>query len=414
MIFPEKAYSSYYKSIVLRFCIVVTLAMLWQNFQAQPAYNIQARIVCNEIAFVTDSFQLRHNSEAALALNAYIEDYIRHNKIDSVYISISAQTSFDGKRSYNDDLSRKRSVSVKEHIYTNYPILQQCEVRIESLGEDWEGFLKMVAADLMIPFREELLTIANDSALDLDRKEAQIRKLGKGETYTYLKNYILPFQRKVVICMVSPALKESVLPALEQLPVNEPELILNNEPGKTPVPVDEPPAILKPDKFWAIKTNLLQLGIGVANLGVELPIANRYSIDIPVTFSPYSISNSWRMRTLSIQPEFRWWPGKQMRGHFIGVHAQAAYYNISWNNDDRYQDKNGKTPLWGAGLSYGYAIPIRKQWGLEFTLGCGYNHLVYDVFYNVENGAKYATETKNYWGITRAGVALIYKFNKQQ
>ncbi len=177
-------------------------------------------------------------------------------------------------------------------------------------------------------------------------------------------------------------------------------------------PREKPVEAIQPTQHWAVKTNLLQLGVGIANVGVELPIARQLSVDIPFTYSPYTVANSWKMRTLSFQPELRWWLHDQMNGHFVGLHTHVAYYNIASDDEDRYQDKDGKTPLWGGGLSYGYALTLKGRWGMEFTLGLGYAHLNYDIFYNVNNGEKYATETKDYWGLTRAGITLIYKFNK--
>jgi hypothetical protein len=90
----------------------------------------------------------------------------------------------------------------------------------------------------------------------------------------------------------------------------------------------------------------------------------------------------------------------------------VAWYNISTNRLSYYQDRDGATPLWGAGISYGYAValPWWDRCSMEFTLGAGYARLDYDVFYNVPNGAKYASGTKNYWGITRAGLSFTYNF----
>ena len=410
--------------VVSRFCIVVIFVMSWQHFYAQSNYGVRTKTDYREIFFPFSSHML--GSEAVQALKVFVEDYILQNEMDSASMYIFTHASFEGNWNFNNKLSQNRLASVRNYIYYNYPVLQQYDVIVESRGEDWKGFLEMVAVDSLIPFREELLMIANNDTMEPDQKEAEIKKLGKGKTYLYLRKHIFPFQRRAVIYRVvtTRPLSEPLPPDNEPEPKSEPEP--ESEPAPEPEsepesesesePIQIPTGITEPenktDRFRAIKTNLMQLGIGIANLGVEFPIANHYSIDIPVTFSPYTISNSWRMRTLSIQPEFRWWPNEQMRGHFVGLHGQIAYYNVSWNKEDRYQDKDGKTPLWGAGISYGYAIPIKNHWGMEFTLGCGYSHLVYDIFYNVENGAKYTTETKKYWGITRAGITLIYKFNK--
>lgn len=178
--------------------------------------------------------------------------------------------------------------------------------------------------------------------------------------------------------------------------------------------IELPPPV-QPKKCWAIKTNLIYwTTAAIINFGVEYSPTKQWSIDFPVTFSPYTLKYNWRIRTLSMQPEVRWWMEEAMKGHFVGLHSHVAYYNISTNKLDRYQDRDGKTPLWGFGLSYGYAIHLKKEWNMEFVIGLGYAHLDYDVFYNVKNGARYRGDTKNYWGITRAAVNLIYHLNEKK
>ncbi|MDR2127431.1 MAG: DUF3575 domain-containing protein [Prevotellaceae bacterium] len=165
-------------------------------------------------------------------------------------------------------------------------------------------------------------------------------------------------------------------------------------------------------KTWLLKTNLLYMCAGVFNLAAEYSFSNRLSVDIPVTYSPYSISRTYKIRTLSIQPELRWWMKEPLTGHFLGFHTHLAFYNIALDTYNRYQDKDGKTPLWGAGFSYGYVLRGKGKWNFEFTLGIGYAHLNYDIFYNVDNGSVYNSKIKNYWGLTKAGVTVSYRLTK--
>ena len=95
------------------------------------------------------------------------------------------------------------------------------------------------------------------------------------------------------------------------------------------------------------------------------------------------------------------------KGHFFGVHVHAAWFNLKWE-DTRYQSE--QYPLLGAGISYGYKLPFSEHWGAEFTLGAGYANMKYNTYYNIENGAKLDTRKRNYWGITRAGASLVYRF----
>lgn len=162
----------------------------------------------------------------------------------------------------------------------------------------------------------------------------------------------------------------------------------------------------------AIKSNLLPYGLGVFNVGVEYFINDRFSIDFPLYYSPYTLSRNYMVRVLALQPEGRYWFEEAGAGHFVGAHLQLGWYNIALNRDQRHQDRQGNSPAWGFGAAYGFGMPLNETWGVEFTAGVGYLHLQYDTFYNVRNGAKIDTHSHHYWGITKLGVSFIYRFNR--
>ncbi|MFR9611862.1 MAG: DUF3575 domain-containing protein [Rikenellaceae bacterium] len=161
----------------------------------------------------------------------------------------------------------------------------------------------------------------------------------------------------------------------------------------------------------AIKTNLAQWGVGVSNIGLEVLLKKNISIDVPLTFSPYTISDDWKLRLLILQPEARYWlNGSCFAGHFVGLHAHAGYFNVAVDSKNRYQN-NDNEPLWGFGIGYGYALSLMKNLNIEFNIGAGYANLKYDIYYNVDNGAKFDYDTRDYWGITRAGISISYIIN---
>ena len=159
---------------------------------------------------------------------------------------------------------------------------------------------------------------------------------------------------------------------------------------------------------YAVRTNAVWLGMGVLNLGLEAAVGPRLSVEFPVSYSPYCFRRSYRLQVLALQPEVRFWPDRPFHGHFFGLHIHTGKFNIALNDRRRYQDNRW---LVGCGLSYGYYLPFARRWGAEFTAGAGYAHLNYDIFYNVPDGARFDTRSRNYWGLTRAGVTLSYRFN---
>lgn len=208
----------------------------------------------------------------------------------------------------------------------------------------------------------------------------------------------------------------------EVTPQPEPESLSATAVGPGPVQsvVSEPQATrseavkpVKPDApryRWAVKTNVAYLAATVANFGTEYSFGKHYSVDLPIIYSPYTVARDYRLRFLAVQPEFRYWLGTPMQGHFFGAHLNIGAFNISVDKEKRYQSPNG---FYGVGLSYGYVLSFARHWGAEFTVGAGYVHAKYDVYYNIPNGARYERGIPyNYWGLTKVGINLVYRFGK--
>jgi hypothetical protein len=163
-----------------------------------------------------------------------------------------------------------------------------------------------------------------------------------------------------------------------------------------------------------IKTNAIEVAALIANLGVEFRLSEHISLDVIGHYSPYDYFNRQRkIRILAIQPEVRYWWGKPLvRGHFIGLHAPVAGFNIQLNDHYRYQDPNHA--LWGVGISYGYAMPLGKsgRWGVEFTVGVGYLDIKYNTYEGVCNGKYLSTKRENYFGPTRLGIDFSYRIDR--
>lgn len=162
-----------------------------------------------------------------------------------------------------------------------------------------------------------------------------------------------------------------------------------------------------PARYHALKTNVAFDAIGVLNLAYEVQLHRKMTLDLPVRWSLWDAQRKHALRVIALQPELRWWTGSEVgRGHFLGLHAHAAWFNFKWE-DNRYQDAG--RPLLGAGLSYGYKLPLGQHWGAEFNVGVGYANLKYNTYYNIENGALINTRIRHYWGLTRLGLSLVYR-----
>lgn len=179
--------------------------------------------------------------------------------------------------------------------------------------------------------------------------------------------------------------------------------------AETTTEVETTAGTIKPSgRYLGVKTNLAAWAGTIMNVAADVQVSRHISVELPVLWCPWYVSDKHAVKTFTIQPEGRYWPGKPGEGHFFGVHAHVGWFSVKWNKD-RYQDTG--RPLLGAGISYGYLLPFSEHWAGEFTIGAGYANMKYDTYYNIDNGARIDTRTKNYWGITRVGISVVYRFN---
>jgi hypothetical protein len=228
------------------------------------------------------------------------------------------------------------------------------------------------------------------------------------------KDYILDYNSRKdveVITIHISALKDKLYTQPQLEPVKE-GLRAGTSITNTSQISDSRQEIITPEinspRYIAVKTNLVAWAGTILNVAADVQVGRYISVELPLMWCPWHISDRSSVRAFAIQPEARWWLSQPGKGHFFGAHASLAWFNVRWK-DDRYQDAG--QPLLGAGVSYGYMLSFSDRWAGEFTLGAGYANMRYDTFYNMDNGARIDTSTRNYWGITRVGIAVVYRFN---
>lgn len=165
----------------------------------------------------------------------------------------------------------------------------------------------------------------------------------------------------------------------------------------------------------AVKTNLLYDATSTISLGVEVGLAEKWTLDILGNYNPWEFSNDRQLKHYLIQPEARYWLCEKFNKHFFGVHGHFAQYNaggiklpfdIGENGFQKYRYKGW---LAGAGISYGYHWILDKRWSLEASIGVGYAYLDYDKYEMCETcKKKKRDEVKHYFGPTRAAISVIY------
>jgi hypothetical protein len=165
----------------------------------------------------------------------------------------------------------------------------------------------------------------------------------------------------------------------------------------------------------AVKTNLAWWAArGTLNIGGEVGLGKRTSIELSAGLNRWTLKgsneNNRKLAHWIIKPEFRYWFCERFSGHFLGVHALYGQYNVGGLTVPLLFDKKFRYEGWaaGAGINYGYHLPLAKRWGLEFTLGIGAARLDYKKSDCLKCGEVIGRETKTYFGPTEMGVKVVF------
>lgn len=169
-----------------------------------------------------------------------------------------------------------------------------------------------------------------------------------------------------------------------------------------------------------IKTNLLYGGSTLTpNAGVEVRLADRWSLDLSGGYNPWTFGNGKQFKHWLVQPEARYWLRQTFGGHFLALHALGGSYNVNrvrvpWKfaADSRQYRYEG----WAAGLGigYGYAWHLGRSWNLEVEAGVGYVHLDYDRYPCKRCSALAESRGHNLFRPTKLALNLVYTIGRKR
>lgn len=169
----------------------------------------------------------------------------------------------------------------------------------------------------------------------------------------------------------------------------------------------------------AVKTNVLYDITATVNVGAEMPVAPQWTIDVSADINTWSVHNLRTWKHWFIQPEARYWLCEQFSGSFVAVHGIGGQYNMGHLHNgikilgadfSRLSDGHYQGWFVGAGIAYGYALPIGRHWNLEGEIGLGVIHAKYDRLQchtgqNAENN-RHST----FIAPTKAAINIVYLF----
>lgn len=367
---------------------------------------------------------LHNNAESYSGLDQLL-NYILADSINTIdRIIIRGNTSPEAGRTYNQKLSQNRANAIRNYITLTHKI---DSTLITSMGEgiQWD-YLHTLVSDSEIEYRDEILSILenveeetwqrvnpNDRWLTLtDSRLHQLMNLHSGDPYRYLATEFFPLMRNssVVTVIYSHHLPVEVPPLDYDLTL--PELKSYDISPQTP----------SRHYAFAVKSNLLYDALTIANIELEFPLGQRFSITGEYTFPWwYGAKSNFTMRTQMGHLGLNYWLGDRnkrevLTGWHIGVMAgYAPKYDTQIFSESGIQ---GDYKM--AGVNVGYAHTIYKSLRLEYQLGVGYMRsdyrnytMAYDTRYGDIKVFDYPWELrrKTWIGPTQARVSLAWLIN---
>jgi len=167
----------------------------------------------------------------------------------------------------------------------------------------------------------------------------------------------------------------------------------------------------------AVKTNLLYDATTTMNLGVELGLNKKWTLDVSGNYNPWTFSNNKKWKHWMAQPEAKYWLCEKFNGHYFGVHLHGGEFNVGGLNTDfkilsyNFADlKHYRYEGWfvGGGISYGYSWILSNRWNFEAGIGVGYAGFKYDKYECPECGSWLDDGFFNYFGVTKLALSIIY------
>lgn len=428
----------------------------------------------------TVDLSLYSNEEVITNFTILLDQLQSDTLVTITKIMIEGYASPKGDKNSNIRFSKLRSDAISKYILSGRESLSPL---VESVGRGiaWEQLRELVIAknitnkdeivDIIDNVEEETWVKTNPTDKHptlVDSRNKHLMDVNGGVPYNHMDTTIFPILASHITLQYErrepPVVEVVPEPEPEPEPVVEPELEVVIEPvpevevvipEPEPIIISEPePEVVEPEPIvipepepvvvvsepepivenkvrdskgiLALKSNLLYDALTIANIEVEVPIGDRFSIAGEWIFPWWTLDSGTAksLRThihmLNANLEYRVWLGDRSRrdvmtGWFAGVYGGWGKFSFEYEKDGI----QGESFLTG-GVTCGFAHTINRSGSLrlEHMLGFGYAEGEYIDFqsYYGQDGLWHSLfkDSHNYYwiGPTRLRVSLVWLFNK--
>lgn len=350
----------------------------------------------------------------------------RAERIDS--ISIYAYASPEGVYEHNAKLAVLRARAAKDFILRNSVPgngLGAENIYLHPVAENWEGLHEAVLSSYRRWDRDRVLGILEDRSISDATREWRLQQLDGGISWKWMRIHLMPELRAATwVCVWGRAKTE--LPEVPELP--EDRLCAYGQDSLVFTPELQRRSGRR--TVAALKTNLLYDAVTALNFAVEIPFGKHFSVQyehVTPWWNGGPNGNRWCLQYLSMGGEARWWflprtrewydpevlDGKirqrdALMGHYLGLYGDGGKFDVQLGAEFGCW----QTSFWGAGLSYGYSMPVGKWVNMEFSLSVGYMCIDYQKYtpapdWSVLIKDRDGAGRMHWFGPTKAKISLV-------
>ena len=407
---------------IKKYCILLILLLLGIGIAHSQENRTEISVDFRVNSTVID-FAYSGNIDRIQEIIDFLRAIRQDSTVNIVEVSFCGAASPEGSAQQNRRLARsrlealekiiRREVDIPDSLITrndNYIPWDYLKSQIEGSG--------LVSKDKVIAILEEEARLVDYyyPYTHIDNRIVKLKALDGGVVWQQMNSLFFEQMRNASVVFVT---HKKELPPVEE-PETEVVAVAETAPDTAATAAPIAPEV----EEWAhklhLKTNAIGLGMGIANVAVEIDMARHWSFALPVYYSAWDyFKQTVKFRTFAVQPEFRYWFCDRFSRHFIGAHLIGGVFNFGGldNNlsflgtdfsvlrDHRYQGY-----AYGAGAAYGFAFMLSKHLNLELEAGFGYICLDYDMFECDGCGRQTYSGIHHYIGPTKAAVNLVFLF----
>ncbi len=418
---------------VFRACHLILFFTIIATF---PAHSVEMRrdTLCTSINFrqgysiIDPDFE---NNRASLQrMTAWLDSLSAGESIIRL-VTVRGSASPEGFTPYNRKLSIKRAENIGRHLMASRALPDSIVKAVDS-DVDWELLRRMVlesgqewSEEAAKIIAETPIWIFDKEGKIIDGKKRQLAMLGGGRPWFFMSQHFFPAMRNAgytIICEHEPAaatyVAETTIDNRSEVTDTAMAIVLPPPQETAMQPAQAAAATVDAGqapgtRFTALlKTNMLYDAAAVPNIAMEIALGNRWSIEAGWMYAGWKSAGrhrSWRINggEAGVRFYIKGAPGDNslLTGHHIGIYGQMLTYDFQFGGEGEIADNWS----YGAGIAYGYSLPVARHLNIDFTLGIGYLGGKYKKYHPVDDCDVWdATYTRNWFGPTKVEVALVW------